>query len=84
MKIPVRGVSAEACTLLTGVISVFQTECKGLIVLGMSIREQFHNQLWAISRDYDEVLPYLNDERYDVCNTYHANGLFDYYWIGLK
>ena len=50
----------------------------------MSVKEQFHNQLWATSKDYDEVLPYLNNPEYDVYNTYHANGLFDTYYIGLR
>jgi hypothetical protein len=51
---------------------------------GMSIKEQFQNQLWATSSDYEEVLPYLNDPNYDVVNTYHVNGLFDCYYIGLR
>lgn len=42
------------------------------------------NQVWATSSDYEEVLPYLDDDRYLVTNTYHANGLFDTYYIGLK
>ena len=50
----------------------------------MSVKEQFQNQLWATSSSYEEVLPYLNDERYLVTNTYHSNGLFDTYYIGLK
>ena len=50
----------------------------------MTIREQLHNQTWATSSDYEEVLPYLMDERYLVTNTFHTNGLFDMYYIGLK
>ena len=50
----------------------------------MSVQEQFHNQLWATSSSYEEVLPYLNDENYFVENTFHANGLFDKYYVGLK
>lgn len=50
----------------------------------MSIKEQFMNQLWATSSSYEEILPYLSDERYNVTNTYHANGLFDQYYIHLK
>lgn len=50
----------------------------------MSVKEQFFNMTYAVTSDYNEVLPYLNDERYLVANTYHANGLFDKYYIGLK
>lgn len=50
----------------------------------MSIKEQFHNQTWATSSSYEEVLPYLNNPAYMVVNTYHANGLFDTYYIGLR
>lgn len=50
----------------------------------MSIEEQFHNQTWATSSDYEEVLPYLDNPQYMVMNTYHANGLFDMYYIGLR
>ena len=50
----------------------------------MSIKEQLHDQLWATSSDYEEVLPYLNDQSFNVFNTYHANGLFDTYYIHLK
>lgn len=50
----------------------------------MSIKEQFENQLWAVSNDYNEVLPYLDNPDYDVTNMYHGNGLFDAYYIGLK
>jgi hypothetical protein len=50
----------------------------------MSVKEQFFNQLWATTTNYNEVLPYINDERYTVANTYHANGLFDSYYIGLN
>ena len=50
----------------------------------MSIKEQFHNQLWAVTTDYNEVLPYLDNPNYDVSNTYRANGLFDSYYIHLK
>lgn len=50
----------------------------------MSIKEQFQNQLWAVSSDYSEVLPYLDNPNYMVTNTYHANGLFDQYYIGLR
>lgn len=50
----------------------------------MSIKEQFQNQFWAVSSSYEEVLPYINNPNYDVSNTYHANGLFDKYYIGLK
>ena len=50
----------------------------------MSVKEQLENQVWATSRDYDEVLPYLANSDYMVHNTYHANGLFDHYFIGLR
>ena len=50
----------------------------------MTIKEQFREQLWATSLEYDEVLPYLSDERYFVMNTFHSNGLFDMYYVGLK
>lgn len=50
----------------------------------MTIKEQFHNQLWATSNNYEEVLPYLGNPLYDVMNTYHSNGLFDKYYVGLK
>jgi hypothetical protein len=50
----------------------------------MSVKEQFHNQLWATSSDYEEVLPYLDKQDYIVTNTYHANGLFDCYFIHVK
>ena len=50
----------------------------------MSVKEQLHNQLWAVSSDYSEVLPYLDNPLYSVMNTYHTNGLFDRYYIGLK
>ena len=49
----------------------------------MSVREQFHNNLWATTTDYNEVLPYLNNPNYEVHNTYHANGLFDQYYINV-
>ena len=52
--------------------------------LGMSIKEQLHNQTWATSSSYEEVKPFLNDDRYMVANTYHSDGLFDMYYIGLK
>ena len=50
----------------------------------MSVKEQFQNQLWATTMDYDEVLPYLDNPDYLVMNTYHTNGLFDTYYIGLR
>lgn len=50
----------------------------------MSIEEQFKDKLWATSTDYNEVLPYLGDPKYLVVNTYHSNGLFDTYYVGLK
>lgn len=50
----------------------------------MSIKEQFQNQTWAITTDYNEVLPYINNPSYDVFNTYHKNGLFASYYVGLK
>ena len=50
----------------------------------MSVKEQFQNQTWATTSDYNEVLPYLNNESYLVVNTFHKNGLFDVYYIGLK
>ena len=49
----------------------------------MSVKEQFHNQLWAVTRSYEEALPYLDNPDYNVQNTYHANGLFDAYYIHL-
>lgn len=50
----------------------------------MSVKEQFQNQTWATSSNYEEVLPFVGDDRYLVTNSYHANGLFDCYYIGLK
>ena len=47
----------------------------------MSVKEQFFKQSWAVTSDYQEVLPYLNNPNYDVMNTYHSNGLFDQYYI---
>jgi hypothetical protein len=47
----------------------------------MSVKEQFNNQLWAVTSDYNEVKPYLNNPNYTVQNTYHSNGLFDKYCI---
>ena len=47
----------------------------------MSVREQLKNQLWAITHDYNEVLPYLNNPTYHVSTTYRSNGLFDAYYI---
>ena len=49
----------------------------------MSVQQQLHNRLWATSSNYEEVLPYLNNENYSVSNTYHANGLFDQYYIHI-
>lgn len=48
------------------------------------IKEQFQNQLWATSQSYEEVLPYLDNPNYSVFNTFHSNGLFDKYYIGLR
>ncbi|MCR5270579.1 MAG: hypothetical protein K6D91_06130 [Prevotella sp.] len=48
-----------------------------------SVREQFNEQLFAFTKDYDEVLPYLNSPFYEVRNTYHSNGLFNNYYIGM-
>ena len=50
----------------------------------MSVKEQFKNQTWATSSNYEEVLPYLDNPDYLVANTYHGNGLFDTYYIGLR
>ena len=50
----------------------------------MTIKEQLHNQTWAVSSDYSEVLPYVGDPNFMVTNTYHGNGLFDTYYVGLK
>ena len=50
----------------------------------MSVKEQFQSQTWATSSNYEEVRPYLGDERYLVANTFHSDGLFDMYYIGLK
>ena len=50
----------------------------------MTIREQLQNQTWATSSDYEEVLPYFGNPDYMVTNTYHVNGLFDTYYIGLR
>ena len=50
----------------------------------MSVKEQFMNQLWATTKDYEEALPYLDNPDFSVHNTYHANGLFDTYYIGLR
>lgn len=49
----------------------------------MSVKEQLKTQLWAVTKDYSEVLPYLKDPAYEVSNTYHFNGLFDSYYITL-
>ena len=49
----------------------------------MSVKEQFHRQLWATTTNYDEALPYLNNPMYEVHNTYHDNGLFDQYYINV-
>lgn len=49
----------------------------------MSVKEQFHNQLWATTSDYNEVLPYMNNPMYEVQNTYRDNGLFDQYYISV-
>ena len=49
----------------------------------MSIKEQFQNQLWATTPSYEEAKPFLNDPNYRVLNTYHADGLFDCYYIHL-
>lgn len=50
----------------------------------MSVREQLKDQLWATTNDYNEALPYLQDPAFHVTNTYHANGLFDSYYIHLR
>ena len=50
----------------------------------MSVQEQLHDQTWAMTSDYSEVLPFVNDERYLVTNTFYSNGLFDKYYVGLK
>ena len=51
----------------------------------MSVKEQLHNRTWATSSSYEEVLPYLDrPDIYEVSNTYHQNGLFDTYYVGLK
>jgi hypothetical protein len=49
----------------------------------MSVKEQFHDKLWAETTSYEEVLPYLDNPDYRVMNTYHQNGLFDKYYIHL-
>lgn len=49
----------------------------------MSVKEQFHDQLWAVTRDYEEVKPYIDNPAYNVSNTYFRNGLFDSYYIHL-
>lgn len=50
----------------------------------MSIKEQLHDQTWATSSSYEEVLPFLNDPNYMVTNTFHSDGLFDSYYVALK
>lgn len=50
----------------------------------MSVKEQFNNQLWAVTSDYNEALPYLDNPNYVVLNTYHTNGLFDQYYIHVR
>ena len=50
----------------------------------MSVKEQLNNQLWAVTSDYSEVLPYLNNPDYRVSNTYHSNGLFDQYYVDVR
>lgn len=52
--------------------------------MSKSIKEQFQNQTWAISSNYEEVLPYLDNPSYNVYNTYRKNGLFDVYYVALK
>lgn len=52
--------------------------------IAMSVKDQFKYNLWATSSSYEEVLPYVDDDRYLVTNTYHSNGLFDKYYVGLK
>ena len=49
----------------------------------MSIKQQFQNQTWATSSNYEEVLPYLSDPYVNVENTYHSNGLFDKYYLSI-
>ena len=50
----------------------------------MTIKEQLHNQTWAVSSDYSEVLPYVGYTNFMLTKTYHGNGLFDSYYVGLK
>ena len=50
----------------------------------MSVQEQLHDQTWAMTSDYSEIKPFIGDERYLVTNTFHSNGLFDKYYVGLK
>lgn len=52
--------------------------------MSKTLEEQFQNQTWGVTSDYSEVLPYLNNPSFLVANTYHANGLFDAYYVGLK
>ena len=47
----------------------------------MSVQEQFQRNLWATTKSYEEVLPYLDNPDYNVTNTYRSNGLFDSYYI---
>ena len=52
--------------------------------MSKTIKEQFMSQTWAVTSDYSEVLPYLDNPNYLVANTFHKNGLFDAYYIGIK
>jgi len=47
----------------------------------MSVKDQLHYRLWATSSNYEEVLPYMDDPKFKVTNTFHSNGLFDTYYI---
>jgi hypothetical protein len=52
--------------------------------MSKTIKEQFETQTWAVTSDYSEVLPYLDNPSYLVANTFRSNGLFDVYYVGLK
>ena len=49
----------------------------------MTVKEQFQYNLWAVTRNYEEVKPYIGNPNYNVSNTYFSNGLFDSYYIHL-
>ena len=49
----------------------------------MTVKEQFQYNLWAVTRNYEEVKPYIGNPNYNVSKTYFSKGLFDSYYIHL-